>query len=150
MQGIYHGGLGLKVGAMYPGSEIPEWFSNNQTEGNTVALQLPRHCINNSLAFALCLIVSQGEGDMAFHSDVSVHFRLTFRHDSENIDRSGFHFLCGRQSGVSFKEDIVVFELVSISRYIVAGGMMNLGPSIAITLNVSLGSVGISTSAVPL
>ncbi|CAK9326090.1 unnamed protein product [Citrullus colocynthis] len=34
-----------------------------------------------------------GEGDMAFHSDINVHFRLTSRHDSENIDRSGFHFL---------------------------------------------------------
>lgn len=113
---------------MYPGSEIPQWFSNNQAEGNTVTLLLPQHCIDNSLAFALCLIVSQSEGDTVLHSDVSVHFRLTFRHDNENAGRSNFCFLSGGQSLVSFKEDHVVFGLVSMVRYIVADAMMEPWP----------------------
>ncbi|ESR55455.1 hypothetical protein CICLE_v10024552mg, partial [Citrus x clementina] len=39
-----------------PGSKIPEWFSN-QSSGSEITLQLPQHCCQNLIGFAICAVL---------------------------------------------------------------------------------------------
>ena len=39
-----------------PGSKIPEWFSN-QSSGSEITLQLPHHCCQNLIGFAVSFVL---------------------------------------------------------------------------------------------
>ncbi|KAH9726992.1 Disease resistance-like protein DSC1 [Citrus sinensis] len=47
-----------------PGSEIPEWFSN-QSSGSQITLQLPQHCCQNLVGFALCAVLERSDSEWA-------------------------------------------------------------------------------------
>ncbi|KAH9727021.1 Disease resistance-like protein DSC1 [Citrus sinensis] len=47
-----------------PGSEIPEWFSN-QSSGSQITLQLPQHCCQNLAGFALCAVLERSDSEWA-------------------------------------------------------------------------------------
>lgn len=85
--------------------------------GDTVTLQLPAHCLDKSLGFAVCVIVSPQD---TFQSYVNVHFRLMFRDEVEDTDPCGYHILRGGRSKLSFKDDHIVFGFTSMSEYIVS------------------------------
>ncbi|KAH9783003.1 Disease resistance-like protein DSC1 [Citrus sinensis] len=47
-----------------PGSEIPECFSN-QSSGSQITLQLPQHCCQNLVGFALCAVLERSDSEWA-------------------------------------------------------------------------------------
>ena len=59
-----------------PRSEIPEWFIN-QSSGSEITLQLPQHCCQNLIGFALCGILetSAWTGD-GFHVGCEYSFEI--------------------------------------------------------------------------
>ncbi|KDO42842.1 hypothetical protein CISIN_1g046888mg [Citrus sinensis] len=60
-----------------PGSEIPEWFSN-QSAGSEITLQLPQHCCQNLIGFALCVVLVSCDIEWSgFNTDYRYSFEMT-------------------------------------------------------------------------
>ncbi|KAK9200665.1 hypothetical protein WN944_015863 [Citrus x changshan-huyou] len=57
-----------------PGSEIPEWFSN-QSSGSLLTLQMPRHCRQTLVGFAFCAVLVSCDSE---RSGFDVDFRYSF------------------------------------------------------------------------
>ena len=57
-----------------PGSEIPEWFSN-QSSGSLLTLQMPQHCRQTLVGFAFCAVLVSCDSE---RSGFDVDFRYSF------------------------------------------------------------------------
>ncbi|KAK9200671.1 hypothetical protein WN944_015869 [Citrus x changshan-huyou] len=70
-----------------PRSEIPEWFIN-QSSGSEITLQLPQHCCQNLIGFALCAILetSAWTGD-GFHVGCEYSFEMNTLSERKHVGR---------------------------------------------------------------
>ncbi|XP_052291970.1 disease resistance-like protein DSC1 [Citrus sinensis] len=68
-----------------PRSEIPEWFIN-QSSGSEITLQLPQHCCQNLIGFALCAILetSAWTGD-GFHVGCEYSFEMNTLSERKHV-----------------------------------------------------------------
>ncbi|GAY65110.1 hypothetical protein CUMW_238710 [Citrus unshiu] len=58
-----------------PGSEIPEWFSN-QSSGSSITVQPPQNCCRNLIGFALCAVLDYNERIPSGFSSVFCEYRF--------------------------------------------------------------------------
>ncbi|XP_024043074.1 disease resistance-like protein DSC1 [Citrus clementina] len=76
-----------------PGSEIPEWFSN-QNSGSEITLQLPRHCCQNLIGFALCVVLVWCDPEWSgFNIDFRYSFEMTTLSGRKHVRRRCFKTL---------------------------------------------------------
>ena len=70
-----------------PRSEIPEWFIN-QSSGSEITLQLPQHCCQILIGFALCVILetSAWTGD-GFHVGCEYSFEMNTLSERKYVGR---------------------------------------------------------------
>ncbi|KDO39546.1 hypothetical protein CISIN_1g0463141mg, partial [Citrus sinensis] len=76
-----------------PGSEIPEWFSN-QNSGSEITLQLPQHCCQNLIGFALCVVLVWCDPEWSgFNIDFRYSFEMTTLSGRKHVRRRCFKTL---------------------------------------------------------
>ncbi|KAL9437213.1 hypothetical protein AB3S75_023126 [Citrus x aurantiifolia] len=76
-----------------PGSEIPEWFSN-QSAGSEITLQLPQHCCQNLIGFALCVVLVSCDLEWSgFNIDFRYSFEMTTLSGRKHVRRWCFKTL---------------------------------------------------------